>query len=289
MPIKTFVSVEYNGYSSIEEANARFLTFPAGEQHVTDLTALEHSQWDNHYAIWYGADSADYVALAMWVDAVKRRKVASQRIGIVIPYLPGARMDRGEPNGAAVYAGMINHLGADVVVTIDPHSDAMPMKVDNLRVVDFTSNQMFSYLNELGYTGVIAPDAGAIKRASVAAKRLGIPVYQGLKHRDWSTGELSHFSIEEFEILPNSRFLVVDDICDGGGTFKGLAAASGIPKDQLALYVTHGVFSNGAESLSDYFGAIYTTDSHPGSVNIPTTLVSEVDTWLLNHAERALR
>jgi len=57
--------------------------------------------------------------------------------------------------------------------------------------------------------------------------------------------------------------IIVDDICDGGGTFIGLAeelrrrnAAS------LYLYVTHGIFSKDADvKLLDHFAKVYTTNS----------------------------
>jgi ribose-phosphate pyrophosphokinase len=116
------------------------------------------------------------------------------------------------------------------------------------------------------FVGIIAPDAGAAKRANEAATLYQLPVYQALKKRDAATGRLSNFTCET---LPSEgKFLVVDDICDGGGTFIGLAKATGLPKERLALWVTHGIFSGKAADLKNFYSAIYTTNSHPGNIDV---------------------
>jgi hypothetical protein len=68
--------------------------------------------------------------------------------------------------------------------------------------------------------------------------------------------------------------VIVDDICDGGGTFLGLAARLG-EQDAglLTLCVTHGLFTKGVMPLLDVFDRIYTFgDPHwevAGLVHIP--------------------
>jgi phosphoribosylpyrophosphate synthetase len=57
----------------------------------------------------------------------------------------------------------------------------------------------------------------------------------------------------------------VDDICDGGGTFTGLAITMGLPRERVELLVSHGVFSKGAERLGQYYRLIHTTNSHVGA------------------------
>jgi len=89
-------------------------------------------------------------------------------------------------------------------------------------------------------------------------------VFKAEKKRDFETGQLTGFTCEE---LLEGRYLVVDDICDGGGTFRGLAAATGLPKENLDLWVSHGVFSGAAGELNNHYGNIFCTDSHPGHTN----------------------
>jgi len=54
----------------------------------------------------------------------------------------------------------------------------------------------------------------------------------------------------------------VDDICDGGGTFIGLAKALKQKNaGNLYLAVSHGIFSKGFNELNKHFTKIFTTDS----------------------------
>ncbi len=47
----------------------------------------------------------------------------------------------------------------------------------------------------------------------------------------------------------------------------GLAQATGLPKERLDLWVSHGVFSGRAAQITSAYGRIFTTDSHPGHRN----------------------
>lgn len=233
--------------------------FPAGERHVRDRAPETELPG---YVVVRGADANEYVSAAMWIDLQHRK---GHEVTAVVPYLPGARQDRGRPFGAAVYAGLINSMKADRVVAFDPHSPVMSQLIDNLVVVDSTRAVRRAVTTAAGdttYTGVISPDSGAVERAGNVAGALRLPLYRATKHRDFATGALSGFSCEP--LPPGGRYLVVDDICDGGGTFIGLAEATGLPAAQLGLWVSHGVFSGRADRLQDAYGEIITTDSHPG-------------------------
>ena len=65
------------------------------------------------------------------------------------------------------------------------------------------------------------------------------------------------------EDIPEGYFLLVDDICDGGGTFIGLANECFPSWADYDLYVTHGIFSKGTDILFDAFVNVITTDSLP--------------------------
>jgi ribose-phosphate pyrophosphokinase len=107
----------------------------------------------------------------------------------------------------------------------------------------------------------------------VVADKLNVPLIVARKERNFETGALRSYDLPKLD--PTKRHLVVDDICDGGGTFALLAQAAGVPKSQLALWVTHGIFSGAATNLSNYYEHILTTDSHPGHnrVGCATTIV----------------
>ncbi|WP_342025171.1 ribose-phosphate pyrophosphokinase [Arthrobacter citreus] len=255
--ITTFASVT-PGFTVRSAATA--MRFPAGEAHIKTDGARDETPL---YLYLTGADANDYMSAAMWIDYAHQ---GGHQVSALIPYLPGARQDRGNPFGARVYANLINAMNADEVVCFDPHSPVMPAMVNNLRVVG-AENVIARAVKKATsrYAGVICPDEGAKARTAVTAAALGLPLFHAAKHRDFTTGQLSGFTCEE---LPEEgRFLVVDDICDGGGTFMGLAAATGLGPDRLDLWVSHGVFSGNAAQLTQAYGTIFTTDSHPGAAN----------------------
>jgi ribose-phosphate pyrophosphokinase len=109
---------------------------------------------------------------------------------------------------------------------------------------------------------VVSPDAGSEKRAGRVAKRFGLPVIYGYKVRDVTTGALSGFGVQEIPAdLKDKPLLVVDDICDGGGTFLGLGEKLKEQGARADLYVTHGLFTKGTGVLSKVYDNIYTTDT----------------------------
>jgi ribose-phosphate pyrophosphokinase len=237
-------------------------TFPAGELHLKNTESDELPTG----AVLYGADPADIITLGLWADYVHQ---LGEKAVAYIPYFPAARADRGVPFGAKVYADIINSFNLDEVVIFDPHSPVIVDLIHNVRVVDSAHVIKMAIggrvleASDIGYTGVIAPDKGAVDRAQRAAEVLHLPLFKATKERDFETGKLSHFTIED---LPKEgRLLIVDDLSDGGGTFRGLAEVAGIGRDRLSLWVSHGVFSGQADKLKENFSAIYTTDSHPGA------------------------
>jgi len=236
--------------------------FPGGEYHLKNTESDEISLG----AILYGDAPEDIIALGLWADHVHQK---GEKAVAYIPYFPAARADRGDPFGAKVYADIINSFNLDEVVIFDPHSPVIVSLLNNVTVVDSARvirRAIAGHHGEAsdhGFVGVIAPDKGAVDRAQRAAKALHLPLFKATKTRDEATGKLSNFAIEE---LPaEGRLLIVDDICDGGGTFRGLADVSGVPRERLALWVSHGIFSGRANELKESFSVIYTTDSHPGA------------------------
>ena len=241
-------------------------TFPAGEKHIKreerrDLEKIEIAIFQPD------ADSIhdDLFTIAMWNDYIMQSDPKIHTV-LIMPYVPGARADRGAPFGLAVYADFINSLMIEQIIIFDPHSQKAPESLvafDNLTVVYsyelFDQTHMRAVINQ--YTGIIAPDAGAALRAKQVADLADLPIFTATKHRDEETGKLSDFRIEGLD--PEGTYLIVDDICDRGGTFKGLAAASGLPPENLDLFVSHGVFSSDAlETLPEYFEYVYTTNSY---------------------------
>lgn len=243
-----------------------FIKFPGEEWHVKSNNIFV--PYFTPIVKIYGGNAEDLIKMSLVVDALRRD--GYDKISLFMPYLPGARQDKrqdGEALSAKVYASIINNCNFEKVICIDPHSDVMPALINNCYIINIANLISNHLIIEYGFAkdiiGIISPDAGATKRANELAKLLSLPVYQALKKRDQTTGKLSNFTCEP---LPeNGKLLVVDDICDGGGTFKGFAKTINLPKERLELWVTHGIFSGTAFELKNYFSKIHTTNSHPGS------------------------
>lgn len=242
------------------------MTFPGGEEHVKlDPVSLrggkEHLVIDARIS-----DSTGMIRLALLEDAIRRYSDA--KLTLFIPYLPAARQDRGAPLSAVFYANMINEMGFDRVICVDPHSDVMPSHLKNLEIIPI--EKVFKRPTNVASDKVtlIVPDQGAGKRVEAVASAFGYErVTYARKHRDFSTGKLSGFSIEP---IYTPHAIMVDDICDGGGTFIGLADE--IVKTNLRthnsvpiidLWVTHGIFSKGVPVLEGLFRSVTCTDSFP--------------------------
>lgn len=206
----------------------------------------------------------DLGLICITVDALKRMGV--KEINLFIPYFPAARQDRvmvpGEPLSVKVYADMINAMALASVTIFDPHSEVTPALLNNCVTI---SNHEFikQVIGKIGNeVKLISPDGGALKKIYKVSEFLGgTEVVECSKSRDVKTGKLSGFKVYS-EDLAGADCLIVDDICDGGGTFIGLAEALKAKNaGKLYLAVSHGIFSKGFEVFDSYFEQIFTTDS----------------------------
>lgn len=251
--------IDRNKENFLVPSTARQMHFPAGEAHITNL-----EESSPEMAFIQGCDPDDLIMLAMAADTATQK---GKPFTALMPYLPGARADRGTPFGAKVYANMINAMNISQIVCFDPHSPIIVGLLKKVTILETVEVLKRTILNgTIDYTGIISPDEGSRERSGRIAAAVGLPMIKASKHRDFKTGKLSGFSCEELPD-PKGRYLVVDDICDGGGTFVGLAETIGLPKEQLDLWVSHGVFSARSERLRTTYGQVFTTNSHPGHAN----------------------
>jgi len=109
---------------------------------------------------------------------------------------------------------------------------------------------------------LVAPDAGATKKVDTVAKHFGgLEVIQGYKKRDTATGAIT--GIGFMGDVKGKDLLIVDDLCDAGGTFIGLGMKlKDAGAKAVGLYVSHGIFSKGIGALlNSCIDEIYTTVS----------------------------
>lgn len=272
-----FVSKNAQGWETTSQV--RPFKFPGGEWHL-DITKTQGEKPKYAYITFNMARGDmldDLMQAALWVDWCHS---LGEKATILMPYLPAARADRGTPFGAKVYANFINSMGADKVIIFDPHSEIAPNLINNAIIVEATKvvKQIIPLAEgKSKISAIIAPDAGAVDRAGKVAEDMGLPLIKASKKRDFETGRLSHYDIDLKGAPEEGVFLVVDDICDGGGTFRLLAENSGLPKERLALWVSHGIFSGAAPSLLEKYSSVYTSDSLVAYGNIAEVRVPLVN------------
>jgi ribose-phosphate pyrophosphokinase len=251
----------FRPFTGQKEIDFKSFTFSGGEPHIKINPDFDVNQ---KITITHRLNSFnDLGLLCLTVDALRRMDV--KVIDLFIPYFPAARQDRvmikGEPLSVKVYADIINAMQLNKVFVFDAHSEVTPALVNNCEVIP---NHTFiaAVIKTIGNdVKLISPDGGALKKIYKVSEFLGgVDVVECSKSRDVKTGRLSGFKVYE-EDLKGMDCLIVDDICDGGGTFVGLAEElKNKNAGKLYLAVSHGIFNKGFEVL-DCFEKIFTTNS----------------------------
>lgn len=239
--------------------------FPAGEVGIAALPHSSASKVDVVHVVASIQSSDEVMQLLMLTDALKRQ-FFNAKIRLRLGYTPYGRQDRvcneGEALSIAVFASLINSQNYDQVMIIDPHSDVTPALFN--RVVVVKQDEVFREVFQGHYdlcTTIVAPDVGASKKAAVIGEMTQNPTIFASKQRNLATGEIIGLSFSgEVE---GKNVVVVDDICDKGGTFIVLGEKlkkAGVGK--MRLFVTHGMFNAGTNSLTELYDEIYTTNTY---------------------------
>ncbi len=213
--------------------------------------------------------SAGFLGGILWIESLMDRQGIAPEL--IIPMMFGSRQDRINPTGDVLFtargvAAMINSLCLPRVYVLDPHSEVTPALLERCTIVNpdeilcHLRCTMDDFVSLPIFDAVIAPDGGAVKRAAAVAKAHRKRLLHAWKTRDVKDGSITGYGTEDMNDFRGSRLLIVDDICDGGRTFLELDAK--LPAGSVAsLYVTHGIFSKGTQTLLQKFENIYCTDS----------------------------
>lgn len=165
-----------------------------------------------------------------------------------IPYLPYARQDKEVSNtttfALTTFAHLINSLNFEHVFCLDAHSDIAKKLINNLSV-SYPKKELAEAIGKTHSDMVCYPDYGATSKYS---NIYDYPFVYGNKVRDQLTGNITKYDL--IGNVKDKTMMIVDDICDGGMTFKLLT------KDLLLngakevnLFVTHGLFTKGVTTL----------------------------------------
>ncbi|OLP04172.1 hypothetical protein BVU76_00450 [Mycolicibacterium porcinum] len=268
----------------LEDAPGVVASYPGGDVAVRHLMPVSAGR---RPVAWNTGGALDFAALAQWAAFHEQAGPI-----LVMPYLPSARGDHDATYDAQGVARLTAATGIRDVIAADPHSGAWSATAatygTTVHTIGVAELIAASPLAQIAWDGVIAPDKGAVDRAAAIAEKFGVPLLTAGKVRDPRTGALSGFTAPEG--LGADRHLLVDDICDGGGTFAGLAQTIGANRStvELHLWVTHGLFTGRwRENLLPHFASITAANTTPGVD--PDALPTEVrQVPLVEHVLTAL-
>jgi len=190
-------------------------------------------------------------------------------IALHIPYLPYGRQDKNVSNDSTfnleVFANLINALEFNAVVTLDAHNPEATKKLIK-NFADMTPSEVHKkIISQLEPTFIVFPDKGAMERYGTGLSQIHTIFCD--KVRDQATGQILGITVNmngNRDFINRDRLLIVDDICDGGATFIGVAKALREKNEhvQINLFVTHGIFSRGKDHLlRNGIDNVYTTNS----------------------------
>lgn len=244
------------------------INFPDGEKH---LRINELNRKDT-VAIRCRIKSSDDLFLLMQLSDILSRQCV-EVVEIEIFYLMSMRCDRlfsfEQPFSLKIVADVINSFNAKNIHIYEPHSH---------RCLGMIKNSKGFLLKGLGKVDLkdcilCFPDNGAYERY-FKYNELAITLLNPIicnKSRDVTSGKLLNFEIANMgEYQEGQSILVIDDLCDGGGTFCGIAELlRPLNPQSISLFVTHAVQKNGIEKVAKYYDKVYITNSYADWGDLP--------------------
>lgn len=194
------------------------------------------------------APSENLMELLLMIDAAKR--ASAYKIIAVIPYYGYARQDRKDKPrvaiGSKLVANMLEAAGADRLITMDLHAPQIQGYFD-IPVDHLDSHAVFiPYIENLRLENLTfaAPDVGSANRIREIASYFEAEMVICDKHRKRANEIASMVVIGD---VTNRDVVIIDDICDTGGT---LAKSAALLKEKGArsvrALITHPVLSGKA-------------------------------------------
>lgn len=270
--------------------------FPDGEVQVTDLETEKLAENMNFIMPIRNAEE-----LFIFVQIMGLIHKSIHKTNIIIPYLMGARNDRVmAPGRSATLFEVLwvisnNLFPLDKLTFITIHNEEAvgewfesdklqldkELDLENLRInfvmpyPNFKTNE-----NEM----VVFPDKGAERRFKHLVDG---PYLVSEKVRDVNQAQSRILTYEllnpmNYDLKKIKKIYVLDDLVDGGNTFKLLSSA--LHKEltdsefSLELYLTHFIQEEGLLSLTEYYDTIYVCDTfRPIPTNINIRKLKEIE------------
>lgn len=237
--------------------------FPDNTSQVWKLSELILNQSNYAHVKWEFTHEGEFMQLAQLKMLLDKYRFNTC---LRIKYLPYGRQDKDVDNEATFalhsFAKLLNLLKFSEVIIHDPHSSIAVDIIDNAEAV-YPVDEINKIVSETSPNIFCYPDNGAhIKYREI----FDFPFVYGEKVRDPATGWIKSYRLIGLNDVRDRNILIVDDICDGGMTFKLLARdllAAGAK--EVNLFVTHGIFSKGLRTIKESgINRVFTQDGEVG-------------------------
>jgi len=211
--------------------------------------------------------SENYMELFIILDALRR--ASAGRITAVLPYYGYARKEKKtqarDPISAKLMADIITLAGANRVIALDLHADAIQGFFD-IPVVHLTAEKLIvEYIRKLHLPNavIVSPDVGGAKRVGDVARLLDLPIAFVYKRRPTDDVVSEQRVVGD---VSGMDAVVVDDLISTGGTLVGVShALRAEGATSVRVLATHGVLAGDAvqKLVNSPIEELVITDSIP--------------------------
>lgn len=208
------------------------------------------------------------------------KKIHPELTHLAIKYLLAARCDRrfspGESCDLEIVCDYINRLGFESISVYKPHNEELTKKLlgyDNVWITDPTYSLLEAFHKNIPkeWYSVGSINGSCIKNVYVVSPDAGASgwiqnVTRNNYHYLWcSKNRVGDKIVVNVPVMKHDiqNYLIVDDLCDGGGTFIEISKAIKLqmPDAKVYLAVTHAIFSKGLAVFDGHIERIYCTDT----------------------------
>ncbi|MBM3700360.1 MAG: ribose-phosphate pyrophosphokinase [Actinobacteria bacterium] len=190
----------------------------------------------------------NFMELLIMVDALKR--ASASMINCVIPHYPYARQDKKaegrEPITAKLVADLLKVAGMDRMIAVDLHTATIQgffdVPVDHITAIPIIANYFKGKHIKNGV--VVSPDVGGVKRASIFANQLHMPLAILDKIRPGPNMAKVDHLVGDVE---GKDAIIFDDMIDTGGTIcEAVNTLYNFKAKKVYIGATHPIFSGNA-------------------------------------------
>lgn len=264
------MSLTLHYFGEPEPIDIKIGNFPAGESYVQIDTEL--NDYKNYVIRWNYQSDVELFTLGLLMQTVSQ-KVENPIFFLGIPYFPHSRMDRVTSKELSfslkVFINILqsysHSFDIQYIETYDLHSPVADKLLKYIDILNIPQEDLLDIKEE--ELILVSPDSGAWEKTNrlayflEATREHKVKILKGTKNRDSLTGVISNFEVEEVDDIYTralTPIYIVDDICDGGGTFLGLywVLREMYPLSPIHLLTTHGIYSKGVKCLERNFASV---------------------------------